>query len=740
MRHFAGACRLLPFAILSILPVSVLGGDILSTTGYSICQDNGTVQVTKLDVTYDKTTRVLVFDVAGTSTTVQNVTAEMTVSAYGKTVYTKTFDPCDLGMAEMCPVPAASFASQGQETIPEEYASEIPAIAFTIPDLDGLVKMTLVGAGGEDVACIESSVGNGKTFTIPAVSYAAAGIAAAALGLSAISALAAGGHPGASTSSPTFSEVIGYFQGMAMNGMMSVTYPTVYQSFTTNFGFSTGLVPWGSMQTAIDNFRASTGGNLTADSYQYLENNATLEYSNGSNSTSSTSLARRMLDTVLLLARDGTTVSVNGTTASTGSDSTNTTSTVSSTTTKEEHYVSGIEAYVEQLSIPQANTFMTLLLIWACIVGAIVVLILLLKVILEAWSMFGNIPRSMESWRQRYWWRLAKVLTNLILLLYGVWTMYCIYQFTDGDSWAAKVLAGVTLAGFTAVLAFFTWRIYTKAQKYKKLEGDASRLYEDKETWVKYNLFYENYKQSYWWMFVPVIVYMFARGAVIAGANGHGLIQTCGQMVVEALMLIFLIWTRPFQRKSGVWINIVIQTVRVLSVICILVFVEELGISQTTKTITGIVLIVVQGGLTAILAILIAVNSLIACIRENPHRKQRKLKEKLNRDLDDLTPLDARNSLLMEPMAQKGGLDSRAPLVQSAPFGDQKGRYNPVPARPSSPAMASERSFSRPSRFDRDDDRDRLMSGAASMGGRTDRSVSRSPDRQPTLPNVGHAM
>ncbi|KAK5124538.1 hypothetical protein LTR85_001755 [Meristemomyces frigidus] len=736
MRHFAGACRLLPLA-LSTLPVSVLGGNILSTTGYKLCMNNGTVQVNKLDVTYDKSTRVVVFDVAGTSTEEQNVTAYMTVSAYGKTVYTKEFSPCDEGMTEMCPVPAGTFASQGQQTIPESDASEIPAIAFTIPDLDGTVKMTLTGAGGEDVACIESSVGNGHTFTIAAVSYVAAGIAAGALAVSAVSALAAGGHPGASSSSPTFSEVIGWFQGMSMNGMLSVSYPQVYQSFTTNFGFSTGLVPWSSMQNAIDNFRASTGGNLTNDNYQYL-NNATLEYSDGSNSTSSR-LARRTLDTFLLWIRDGTSVSVNGTSSTVGSDSTSNTTTTS-TVTKEEHYVSGIEAYVEQLSIPQANTFMTLLLVWACIVGAIIVLILLLKIVLEAWSMFGNIPKSMESWRKRYWWRLAKVLTNLVLLLYGVWTMYCIYQFTDGDSWAAKVLAGVTLAGFTAVLGFFTWRIYTKAQNYKKLEGDARKLYEDKETWLRYNLFYENYKKSYWWMFLPVIVYMFARGAVIAGANGHGLIQTCGQMVVEALMLIFLLWTRPFQRKSGVWINIIIQTVRVISVVCILVFVEELGISQTTKTITGVVLIVVQGALTGILAILIAVNALIACIRENPHRKQRKLNEKLNRDLDDLTPLDARNSLLMEPMAQRDGLDSKAPLVQSAPFGDYKGRYNPVPPRPSSPAVASERSFSRPSRFDRDDDQDRLMSSAASMGHRTDRSVSRSPDRQPTLPNVGHVV
>ena len=589
--------------------------------------------------------------------------------------------------------------------------------------------MELKGDDGKDLACIESTVTNGKTLEMPSVSYAAVGIAAAAFLLSAFSAVAAGGHPGATSPSPTFGEVIGWFQSMAMNGMMSVKYPAVYQSFTNNFAFSTGLVPWGAMQNSIDNFRSKTGGNLTEDNYQYLKN-ATL-VSQSSNSTT-TNLRRRAIDTALLWVRDGTEVSVNGTSASVGGDGTGSSnSTAAADAGKTQHFVKDIQAYVEQLTIPQANTFMTLLLIFAIVIAAIVILILLFKVILEAWALSGTLSKSMESWRKRYWWRLAKTITNLILLLYGVWTLYCIYQFTNGDSWAAKVLAGVTLGAFTLVLAFFTWRIWTKARQFKKLEGAPDKLYEDKETWVKYSLFYDNYKKGYWWLFVPAIIYMFAKGCVIAGANGHGLVQSAGQLIVESIMLALLLWFRPYSLKSGNWVNIVIQVVRVLSVICILIFVEELGLSQTTKTVTGIVLIVVQSVLTGVLAILIAVNALITCIRANPHRKRRKEAEKLNRDLDNLTPLDARNSLLMEPMAQKDG--SLAPRGPVAAFGDHKGRYDPVPLRSASPAGYSERSQSRPSRF-RDDSEDRLVSSAASMG----RNVSQSPprEREPRLPDI----
>ncbi|KAI7465619.1 hypothetical protein KC364_g8125 [Hortaea werneckii] len=222
MRLSSTSPWLLSAAILSMLPVSVLGADVLSTTGYSLCMNNGSVSVDKLDVTYNKNTRIINFDVAGTSEVEQNVTAKLIVTAYGKTVYTKTFDPCEHDMERMCPVPAASFASSGSETIPEEYASQIPSIAFSIPDLDGNVKMELTGSGGKTVGCVESTVGNGHSLNMPSVSYIAGGVAGAALAMSAASALAAGGHPGASTSSPSFTEVFGWFQSMALNGMLSV--------------------------------------------------------------------------------------------------------------------------------------------------------------------------------------------------------------------------------------------------------------------------------------------------------------------------------------------------------------------------------------------------------------------------------------------------------------------------------------------------------------------------------------
>ncbi|KAJ6086025.1 hypothetical protein N7486_010306 [Penicillium sp. IBT 16267x] len=598
-----------------------LAADTLSTKGFDLCMADSSIDITNLDITYSRSTRELVFALAGTSSKEQNVKATLTVMAYGNQIYSDTFEPCGdkVHVAKLCPVPSGDFSAQGNITVPENYASEIPSIAFSVPDLDGQAKLVLTSlTSGENLACVQSDLTNGKSTGVKAVSWASAGMAAGALAFSGVSAISAGAHPGASTSSPGFGDVMGWFHCMATNGMLSVSYPAVYTSFTKNFAWSTGLVSWDGLQDSIDNFRKATGGNLTDNSLSYLGS-----IDGASNSSSTKRSLDMMRRSVKLVAR---------------SDS-NSTSTDN---------MDRIKALAEDLMIPSANVFMTVLLIFAIAIGVVIVGILLFKVILELWALHGNFPQNLTDFRKDYWGIMARTITNMILILYSVWVMYCVYQLKNGDSWAARGLAAVTLVVFTAVLAFFAVRIFLMARKYKKTEGDASGLYDDKDTWRKYSLFYDNLKKDFWWLFVPLIIYALVKGCIIAGAQGHGMFQSIGQLVCEVLLLGLVVWNRPYAQKSTMGINITIQIVRVLSVACVFVFVDELGLSQTTKTVTGIVLIVIQSLLTGLLAILIVVNGIIVMFRENIYEKRRKEAEKANRDLDDLTPLDARDSLLID--------------------------------------------------------------------------------------------
>ncbi|CAD6448309.1 813350f0-590a-4ba4-907b-4c67c87e361f [Sclerotinia trifoliorum] len=696
----------LSLIFLGALPGRVLAGQTLTTTGYTSCLADSTISVQKMAVTYDNDAKTITFDVAGTSTRSQNVSAEINVTAYGISVYSKSFNPCDSStfIQQLCPVPVGVFAASGTQAVPDQYASMIPAIAFSIPDISAVATIELKDLNTlAEVACVQADVTNGKTTAVAAVSYVAAAVAGAAAVVGGVSALgaAASGASGAGTaaSSPSFMECMTWFQGMAMNGMMSVKYPPVYRQFTKNFGFSTGLIPWTAMQQSIDSFRAATGGNLTGDSVTYLKN-ATLVFADGSTDTP----RRSLFSSSVLYARDVVT-SVNGTDSSSGT---------TDTAAIIEEKVAGIKAYVEELSVPQANTFMTVLLIVACIIAAIVVAVLAFKVLLETWALFRSFPESLTGFRKHYWQTMARLTVQLILALYGSWVLYCIFQFTNGDSWAAKTLAAVTLTIFTGVLVFFAYKISTAAKIMKERDGDVSGLYEKKDNWLKYSMFYENYKKDFWWLFVPAIIYMFAKGCVLAAGDGHGLSQTVAQLIIECLMLSLLLWSRPYERRSANVINMFVQVVRVLSVICILVFVEELGIAETTQTVTGVVLIAIQSVLTGTLAILIGVNAVISIIKQNPHRKRRKEAEKLNRDLDNLTPLDARNSLLMDSKSSIHSFDAdpKHPYLHSTHESHEPSSFMNEPANP----------YSR--------SRENLVEGAAPVAGTAHQS------RQPTVPNM----
>ena len=83
----------------------VSANDVLTTTGFTTCMANSDITVTTLSIQYDRTTQQITFDVAGTSAKVENVTAALYVSAYGKQVYQKSFNPCDEGskVDQLCP-------------------------------------------------------------------------------------------------------------------------------------------------------------------------------------------------------------------------------------------------------------------------------------------------------------------------------------------------------------------------------------------------------------------------------------------------------------------------------------------------------------------------------------------------------------------------------------------------------------------------------------------------------------
>lgn len=442
--------------------------------------------------------------------------------------------------------------------------------------------------------------------------------------------VAAGGwHP------PGFTEFFSALQGIAISGMYSLNYPSAYRSFTQNVGWSTGMITWAGMQTSIDNFRNNTGGNLTASSYERLQQ-STLVYRNADNqnqtdisidSTTSSSVTKRMFDELFI--RDTNSTSTNTTSSSN--------STLTNTSTSSKKYVTivtGIRAYVEKLSVPSTNTFMTLLIWFAIIVGICIAAVLALKLFLEIWSIKGNPHNKFPGFRKRYHVLLAISLVRLVMLFYGIWVLYCFYQFKLGDSWGTQLLAGLVFGIATIVLIAFSIRIIWLARIASKTKGGLEYLFQHKPWIRKYGLFYDQFKVKYWWCFIPTLLAVFGRNAFVALGYGNGLVQVIGQMVIDVMLTALYVVCLPFNTKMGNGINIAIQVVRVISLAMLLTFAVQFDLNQIATTGIGMALLVVQAVLAILLIVLILINAGAGIFKMtcNGMRKKRKLKKQLKRE------------------------------------------------------------------------------------------------------------
>ncbi|VVT47039.1 uncharacterized protein SAPINGB_P001513 [Magnusiomyces paraingens] len=700
---------------------SIVSADTLKTVGAYPCSENDSsiIHVSNFTFIFDRYTNNVTYYVEGTSTETVSIIAYIQIFAYGNRLLNERVNLCDEKISELCPISEGNIITSGVHNVPSNYTEAISTVAYKVPDIEGTVTIQLYNASNpsQNIGCFSSSISNGVSTDIAAVKFLTIGLAAAALVISGVSSAAnsasssagttlphipvtgAEGHTvagGANAAAPTsgpgtniasggfhapgFVEFFSVLQSIAISGMYSVNYPKAYRNFTQNMGWSTGAITWAGMQNSIDDFRSRTGGNLTASNYTRLQE-TTLIFGNQTNvdmttesllsnttdSSNATETTRRLVKKWLDDA--GVSISTdlfNRATANitTASDSTNSSSssntTISTSSQSEKKYVSivtGIKSYMESLSIPDTNTFMTLLIWWAIIVAICIASILSFKLFLEIWCLRTKHPSRFEGFRQRYWIFLGSTLVRITTLLYGVWVLYCLYQFKIGDSWGTKLLAGLTLGIFSLILLLYAARICFLAHRARRETNGLEFLFLHKPWIRKYGLFYDQFKVKFWWSFIPVFLASFGRNAFLALGYGNGLVQIIGQLVIDVLLCAFFAIALPFNTKMGNGINLSIQIVRVISLVFLLIFTVQLDINRIAVTGVGMALIVIQAVLAIVLALLIFTNAIMGLINMTCGNKLRKRRERKKMEKMEKKRLKAeqssRNLLKYDNRAEK---------------------------------------------------------------------------------------
>ncbi len=251
----------LVLAVLASLPSLTSAVRVIESSSLNSCQENSSFTATLFDVEFTPDNNSLAFEVIGVSSISGYVTAEIQFFAYGYLAVKQQFDPCEQKLTGMCPM------NTGQISLPlsnlavsPDAVKRVPGIAYTWPDLDGVVKIYVKDkATQKSVACVQASLSNRKTVYQKGVGWATAVVAGLALVASAVTSGLGHSNTAAHVAANALS-LFGFFQAQAIIGMTSVPLPPMVKAWTQNFQWSMGIIRVGFLQDICTWYQRATGG------------------------------------------------------------------------------------------------------------------------------------------------------------------------------------------------------------------------------------------------------------------------------------------------------------------------------------------------------------------------------------------------------------------------------------------------------------------------------------------------
>ena len=237
--------------------------NVIESSSLNTCQDGSNFTATLFNVMFTPANNSLAIDIVGVSSITGNVTAQLEVLAYGFLIVNETLDPCQLGLAGMCPMSTGQIKLDAVIPISSSVETRVPGITYAVPDLDGRVRIYVRDIDtGINVACVEAQLSNTKTVYQKAVGWVTAIIAGSGLVASGITSGMGHTNTAAHVAANALS-LFGFFQAQALIGMSSVTMPPIVQSWTQNFQWSMGIIKVGFLQTIATWYQRATGGTPT---------------------------------------------------------------------------------------------------------------------------------------------------------------------------------------------------------------------------------------------------------------------------------------------------------------------------------------------------------------------------------------------------------------------------------------------------------------------------------------------
>ncbi|KAJ9079650.1 hypothetical protein DSO57_1033220 [Entomophthora muscae] len=500
----------------------------------------------KLDIN-SKTNQVTVVVNAGIRSQLETAHASISLSIFGAQVFALPFDLCTNVMGHgICPIHPGDISQDYALDIP----SSLPNVAGTlskVPGADVSARLTITDSAGSSLGCVAVGLANPTSAQQPALIGITAGLASVSATLAIVSGvlsamlsvvpISSGGmsfqvRPG---TTPSFFDLMATFQFMATTGQLSLNYPDIYQQFTTNFGWSMGMIRIGVLQDVVT-----------------------------SKAKESPALVRRTMD--LIPSKNTTSYSE----------------------------LAGVGSYARKLGVSPNTYFLTVLALFALIMGAITFLVLLLRIVLELLSTYK--PNLFLGLRNHYAYYYVGNLLRVFLLCYFVLATAALFQLTLTDSMLTRVVAGIVL-GFFCILLMVIVSVSV-------IRAGPVVLYTEPKYNYRYGALYSDYRQQTYAFFLIVLLSSLLRAAAVGALGKYVWVQLLVLVVTEMISFLALFFLRPYATRLGNTLMIFIGVMRVTNTALLFAFIQSFFLPDLARTILAIAIIAIQGLTLVALAIM----------------------------------------------------------------------------------------------------------------------------------------
>lgn len=355
---------------------------IIETNSLNPCMKNSSFSANLFKVRVTPSNMSASLQINGVSDIQGYVVARVELIAYGFTAYNQTIDPCNSGLAGFCPMAKGQLPLDTNIDIPADALRQIPGIAYSVPDLDGIVRLIVYDAtdpAHTQLACLEADLSNTKSIYQKAVGWITAIIAGLGLVASGVTSGMGNTNTAAHVAANAVS-LFGVFQAQAVIGMTSVSMPPIVQAWTQNFQWSMGIIRVGFLQSIATWYQRATGG--TPTTYLSTLSSISVEVQKRA--------VKRSLDFMAKAAQVAPRSLLKRADASTTSD--------------QSVIVRGIDRVGFRAGIEQTNIFMTSLIFFLAILVIVSILVALTKAAIEGavragWMKSDKFQEFRNGWR-----------------------------------------------------------------------------------------------------------------------------------------------------------------------------------------------------------------------------------------------------------------------------------------------------------------------------------------------------